>query len=151
MTSAAEILAELRQRGVAIRIDGDDICLRPKRALDEALLARVRQEKPAILAALRSRPATCSPECYQIDPGVWIHRPCAGCRTAAQRSRVPKSRDGASPPKPVPRPRDEATVCWHCEGQRTCGCIACCKNGPEASRAACVVCKGTGERRGWIQ
>jgi hypothetical protein len=37
--------------------------------------------------------------------------------------------------------------CWHCQGESTCSCIACWKNG----RAACVVCKGTGQRHGWIQ
>ena len=37
--------------------------------------------KPAILEALRNRPATCSPDCYELKPGVWIHRPHAGCIT----------------------------------------------------------------------
>lgn len=81
MTAAAEILAELRQRGVFVAVDGDTLCLKPGRALDDALIARVREAKAAILAALRDRPATCSSDCYSVEPGVWIHRPHTGCTT----------------------------------------------------------------------
>ena len=80
--SAAEILGELQQRGVAVTVDGDTLCLRPKRAINDALVARVRDAKTAILATLRKFPATCSPECYEVEPGVWIHRPWAGCSTS---------------------------------------------------------------------
>lgn len=53
MSPAAEVLAELKGRGVNVTVEGDVLCLRPKRALDDALLARVRDSKPAILEALR--------------------------------------------------------------------------------------------------
>jgi hypothetical protein len=43
--------------------------------VDAALLARVREAKPAILEALRNLPATCAPSCYEIEPGYWIHHP----------------------------------------------------------------------------
>ena len=39
MTAAAEILGELRRRGVTIAVDGDTLCLTPRRSLDEPLLA----------------------------------------------------------------------------------------------------------------
>lgn len=80
--SAAEILGELQRRGVAVTVDGDTLCLSPKRAIDDALVARVREAKPAILATLRKFPATCSPECYEVAPGVWVHRSWAGCSTS---------------------------------------------------------------------
>ena len=79
MTQAVEVLSELEQRGVVVVVEGDTICLRPKRAIDDALLARVREAKPAILETLRKFPATCSPECYEVAPGTWIHRPWSGC------------------------------------------------------------------------
>jgi hypothetical protein len=56
VTQAAEILSELRERGVNVKVEGDILCLRPTRALDGALLARVRDSKPAILEALRKLP-----------------------------------------------------------------------------------------------
>jgi hypothetical protein len=56
VTQAAEILSELRGRGVNVKVEGDILCLRPRRALDDALLARVRDSKPAILEALRKLP-----------------------------------------------------------------------------------------------
>jgi hypothetical protein len=52
----AEILDELRRRGVTVTVEGDTICLEPKRALDDALRARIRAAKPAILEALRTVP-----------------------------------------------------------------------------------------------
>jgi hypothetical protein len=81
VSAATEILTELQRRGVIVAIDGDILSLKPKSALDDSLLARVREMKPAILAALRNRPATCSPDCYVIEPCVWIHRPWTGCTT----------------------------------------------------------------------
>jgi hypothetical protein len=57
MTQAAEVLTELRGRGVSVTVEGDILCLRPRRALDDVLLARVREVKPAILEVLRKRPS----------------------------------------------------------------------------------------------
>jgi hypothetical protein len=81
MSQAAQILTELQHRGVIVAVDGDTLSLKPKNALDASLLARVREAKPAILLALRNRPATCSLDCYEIERGVWIHRPWTGCTT----------------------------------------------------------------------
>lgn len=59
MTQAAEILSELDGRGVRVTVDGDILCLKPGHALDDALLARVREAKLAILEVLRNRAHNC--------------------------------------------------------------------------------------------
>ena len=81
MSQATEILTELQGRGVAVAVEGNTLCLKPRSALDKGLLARVRQAKTAILEIIRKFPVTCSPECYEVAPGVWIHRPWTGCTT----------------------------------------------------------------------
>lgn len=130
---AVEVLAELQRRGVLVAVEGDTLCLKPKRALDDGLLGRVREAKPAILEVLRNRPATCSPDCYEAQPGVWIHEQHTGCATI--KPEVP----GAQ--------RKVAMTCWYCNGDKRCGCIACWQGGP----SECVTCKGTGKVLRWIQ
>ena len=84
MSQAAEILNELQQRGVTVAVEGDTLCLKPRRALDDTLLARIREVKPAILKALRTGMAACgSPDCagcYIVDAetGARIHPPKCG-------------------------------------------------------------------------
>lgn len=51
--SALAILTELHQRGISVEADGDTLVLKPRRALDHAILTRVREAKPAILKALQ--------------------------------------------------------------------------------------------------
>ena len=65
MTQAAEILTELRWRGVSVSAEGNILYLKPRRALDDALLARVRDAKPAILEVLRN-PSNCAASSAQI-------------------------------------------------------------------------------------
>ena len=60
MTQAAAILTELRWRGVSVTVEGDILCLKPRHALDDALLARVRDSKPAILEVLRKPASDCA-------------------------------------------------------------------------------------------
>jgi len=112
MSQATKILTELERRGVIVALDGDTLSLKPRRSLDDALLARVREAKPAILEALRSRPATCAASCYEIDAGRWIRE-----------------------------------TCWHCHGEKECGCIVCWQAVP----SECVVCKGSGQVWRWVQ
>ncbi len=73
------ILSELQRRGVSVIADGDALVLKPRRAVDGELLARVRQYKPEIIRALSARRVTCgSPQCagcYEVEPGVRIHPP----------------------------------------------------------------------------
>jgi hypothetical protein len=133
VTGAAEILTELHRRGVTLTAEGDTLCLKPRRALDDGLLSRVREAKPEILEALRNRPATCSPDCYEVMPGVWIHRPHTGCTTIKPEASGSQHR--------------VAVTCWHCQGEKRCECIACWQVGP----SDCVTCKGSGQVWRWIQ
>jgi hypothetical protein len=91
MSQAAEILTELQRRGVIVAVDGDTLCLKPKRALDDSLLARIHEVKPAILEALRSGLAACgSPHCagcYDVGDGRRIHPPKCGEKYRAWRER----------------------------------------------------------------
>ena len=69
--AATEILSELARRGVRVRVEGDSLKLKPKSALDDILLARVREHKPEILTVLegKGRAACGSPDyagCYSI-------------------------------------------------------------------------------------
>jgi len=130
---AAEILTELQRRGVIVAAEGDTLCLKPRHALDDMLLDRIREAKSAILEALRNRPATCSVDCYEVEPGVWIHRPHAGCTTAKPEASGPQRR--------------VTVTCWHCQGEKRCACIACWQAGP----GDCVTCKGTGQTWRWVQ
>jgi hypothetical protein len=79
--SALAILNELQRRGVSITADADDLVLKPRRAIDSELLARVRDHKLEIIRLLSVRPPACAPSCYEIEPGRWIHHPWDGCRT----------------------------------------------------------------------
>jgi hypothetical protein len=134
MSAAADILGELQKRGVTVRADGDTLTLKPRRALDDGLLSRIREAKPAILEVLRNRPATCSPDCYEVDPGVWIHRPWAGCMTIKPEATVSQQR--------------VAVTCWHCHGEKSCACSACWQQGGPSE---CVTCKGRGQVWRWVQ
>jgi hypothetical protein len=87
VTGAAEILTELQRRRVIVAIDGDTLCLKPKRALSDVLLTRVREAKPAILEALRNRltemsGAACGSlqcaGCYDVGDGKKFHPPKCG-------------------------------------------------------------------------
>jgi TubC N-terminal docking domain len=82
MNQAAEILTELQRRRVIVAVEGDTLCLKPRRALDDTLLARIREAKPAILEALRTGMAACGSAhcagCYDVDAGRKIHPPKCG-------------------------------------------------------------------------
>jgi hypothetical protein len=54
MTPAA-LLSSLESRGVAARIDGGELRLRPASALDARVLADVRAMKPQLVELLRAR------------------------------------------------------------------------------------------------
>jgi hypothetical protein len=53
--TAVEILTELQRRGVIVAVEGDTLCLKPKRALDDTLLARVRREGMRVQRLLAGR------------------------------------------------------------------------------------------------
>jgi len=137
MSAVADILEELSRRGVAVRLDGETIRLRPRSALDDALLARVRAHKPEILAVLSARPDTCSSTCYEVEPGKWIHHPWDGCKTCLT-------------PSPEMPPREVESVCWHCNGERACSC-GTCWNLVAGGPGDCAACKGIGKVWQWLQ
>jgi hypothetical protein len=66
--SALAILSELQRRGVSVTADGDALVLKPRRAIDSELLARVREHKPEIIRALSARPTTCAASCSSEWP-----------------------------------------------------------------------------------
>lgn len=84
--TAPELLRDVEARGVAVRVVGDALKLKPAAALDARVLAEVRAEKLAIIALLRAR------EYSQPTSGVFFE-PCedggrfrcfyAGARLAA--------------------------------------------------------------------
>jgi hypothetical protein len=62
MSAEADILAELSSRGVAVRVDGETLRLRPREALDDGLLTRVKDHKLEIIHLLMdSKPADDNP------------------------------------------------------------------------------------------
>jgi hypothetical protein len=172
MSMAAEILETLESLGVAILVIGPDrLRLQPASKIPPELLPRIREAKPEILEALRSRHATCGPTCYEIEPGRWIHHRWHGCKTPVSPKTANsatqaecKHCDGAGEcscpgctlrrtEKPVPclmcQPEKRqlwltATRpegCWHCEGSGKCRCISCGRPG------VCRVCAGSGNQR----
>ena len=133
MSLAGEVLSELQLRGISVVADGGTLCLKPRRALDDALLARVREAKAAILEALLSRSATCASSCYEVEPRRWIHHMWNGCATVQ--------------PEAGELLRKVQETCWHCHGEKRCECIACWQGGLRV----CGACKGTGQVSRWVQ
>lgn len=64
--TAQAILGEMSQRGITARVDGETLLLKPREALDDDLLARIKEHKPEILVALRNPPAAIP----AMPPGV---------------------------------------------------------------------------------
>jgi len=85
MEAAVRIMETLAQLGVTLRAKGDRLRLEPASKIPADMLPRIRKAKPEILAVLRNRPATCSPTCYEVEPGRWIHHPWDGCLTWQKR------------------------------------------------------------------
>jgi len=140
--TAQEAIAALEAAGGRIRLQAETakvkLPLDPQEA--DRLLAELRQRTREVVAILRDRQtkangrsATCSPDCYAVEPSVWIHRPHTGCTTI-------KREAGGSPCK-------IAVTCRHCQGEKRCGCIACSQGGP----GVCATCKGTGRVMRWVQ
>jgi len=130
-----EVLAELQRRGLTVRADGNDLLLKPKGAMDDTLRSRILEVKPEILEILRDRPVTCCLDCYQLERGIWVHRPWAGCKTI--KAEAAEEAGGVV-----------LVTCWHCRGEKVCDCSACWKG---VNRCACTFCKGTGRMRVWAQ
>jgi TubC N-terminal docking domain len=52
MSAAHSILDEILRRGIAVRVDGETLRLRPRLALDDGLLARIKEHKAEIIRAV---------------------------------------------------------------------------------------------------
>ena len=78
-------------------------------------------------AVNRTKKQTCAASCYEVGPGVWIHRPWDGCTT---------------PMPEIPWPERTNAPCWHCGGDGVCDCISCFSVGAEYPKRAreCTVC-----------
>jgi hypothetical protein len=132
--TGAQILESLRSLGVTVQVvEPGRLRLEPASKIPTEIVSRIREAKPAILEALRNRLATCSPDCYEAEPGVRIHRPHKGCTTIRPEA-------GGSEHK-------VAVTCWHCQGGKRCSCIACWQAGP----GDCATCKGLGQVWRWVQ
>jgi hypothetical protein len=133
VAAAVRILETLRTLGVTVTVIGPDrLRLEPASLIPQDLVSRIREEKPAILEALRKRPATCGPTCYELEPGRWIHHPWNGCVTAAS-------------PKPVAIAQAD---CRHCDGKGECACAAC--NLRRTSEPApCCSCQNA-DHQAWV-
>jgi hypothetical protein len=54
--TAAELLIELNRRGIRLEADGDRLRYHPRSAVTPDLEARLKYQKPSLLAALRGEP-----------------------------------------------------------------------------------------------
>jgi len=58
----------------------------PPSKIPAEMVSLIREAKPAILEALRNRPATCSPDCYELEPGIGFIGPGLAARPAKRKS-----------------------------------------------------------------
>ena len=72
MTSAAEILAEIRAVGAVAYRRGSEVRMRPARAITPALLDRVRRHKRELLAVLPAAPPDAAALPTPTEPEPWI-------------------------------------------------------------------------------
>jgi hypothetical protein len=59
VNSAQAILDEMVRRGVTARVDRETLRLKPRKALDDDLLASIKEHKPDIIRALAHTTAAC--------------------------------------------------------------------------------------------
>ena len=80
--TGTQIIESLQSLGVTVRVVGSDgLRLEPASKIPKEMISIIRDAKAAILRALRSRKPTCSLDCYEVEAGIWIHRPWTGCTT----------------------------------------------------------------------
>jgi hypothetical protein len=127
------VLEELRAIGVEVVPEGENLVICPASKVPPELKERLRAHKAEVLEALRSRPATCAPTCYEIGRGRWVHHPWDGCKTPVS-------------PKTV-NPARQAE-CKHSNGAGECSCPAC--NLRRVSEPApCLMCEPE-KRQVWL-
>lgn len=101
---AAILLDRLAQLGVAIRLDGEDVQVRPREVIDDVLLAACKEHRREIAALLRRREIEASgpfspgsmlcARCGRLSRVAEINHPQARCtpRSASPSARRPSSR-----------------------------------------------------------
>lgn len=52
MSAAHSILSEITRRGIAVRVDGETLRFRPRFALDDNLVGRIKEHKAEIIRAI---------------------------------------------------------------------------------------------------
>lgn len=52
MSAAHSILSEITRRGIAVRVDGETLRFRPRYALDDNLVGRIKEHKAEIIRAV---------------------------------------------------------------------------------------------------
>jgi hypothetical protein len=135
VTTAIEVLSELAARGVAVRVEGDALKLKPASALDAGLLERVREAKREIVAAL-ARPTVQPGECPHCEGKGECD--CRACTLRRTEKPVPCLMCHAQE-RQVWLAATRPETCWHCGGAGKCECISCEK--------VCGVCGGSGKER----
>jgi hypothetical protein len=80
MSAAHSILSEITRRGIAVRVDGETLRFRPRVALDDNLVGRIKEHKAEIIRAIST---DASDQEY--------HSPTEGLATE-QRFRQPQAR-----------------------------------------------------------
>ena len=134
MDTALQILQMLQSLGVSVSVlEGDRLRFKPAERIPADLIPTLREAKRAILEILHGRPATCSPSCYEVEPGRWIHRPWDGCSTR---------------PSPMPSPTVAQAECKHCDGAGECSCPACTLRRSEEP-VPCLMCQPQ-KRQIWL-
>ena len=68
MCDAQAILKRARKLGLTLGVEGDRIAIAPARLCPPALLAEVREHKPAVMALLEAKAANLTP-----DQVPWLH------------------------------------------------------------------------------
>lgn len=173
------VLEEIEALGVEIFSQGGNLVIQPASRVPSELKERLRAHKAEVLAVLKPRPAACSPTCYEVEPGRWIHHPWDGCKiiqSARARSDAEGTCthcDGAGKcpcPSCTLRLTSEAVPChichpmerqawlaatrpegcWHCGGNGKCKCIACAEAALAGECAECSVCHGTRKVLAWV-
>ena len=129
MSAAAEILGEFQDKGVSVRVEGGILCLKPKVAVDDPLLARIRRAKPEILTALRRR---------AIEVRLWPTVADPAGDAVRELLHLGEEITESGGIRTLPK-----GVCGHCEGQKFCGCPLCSR-GKAGWHGRCVTCGGSG-------
>jgi hypothetical protein len=139
LSSTLAILNELQRRGVSVTADGDALVLKPRRAVDGQLLARVCEHKLEIIRALTNRPAMPIPK--SAEPIIPTRADCGCPGPVCRRCWLCAEVHCRCLPK---------TTCWHCGGLGRCGCTACWRRFV-GEVAECVMCHGSGKIVEWVE